>query len=104
MDCVYAILLLCTDEDYHMENTTVYVPDGVISQSFIINITDDEILECNETFIVTIRNFSICGFIIGRVDTTGVVIFADGGKQYIFHTKIQLLHIIINVDMYDYYI
>jgi len=64
-----------TDEDdYNGRNISVDVPAGVLSQSFLINITDDNILEFNETFSLTIESVSTCRVIIENVNTSEVII------------------------------
>jgi len=66
--------------DYNGRRITVVVSAGVLSQSFLINITNDNIVECNETFSLTIESFSTCQVTIGNVNTTEVTIIDDDGK------------------------
>ena len=44
----------------------VYVSARVISQSFTVAIVDNDIVECDETFIVTILSVTTCAVTIGN--------------------------------------
>ena len=55
--------------DYNSELYNVTFPAGVTSVSFDVMINDDNILEGNETFILTIANSSLNGQ--GFIFTTG---------------------------------
>ena len=68
------------DEDYDGEVITVDIPAGVSSQSFILNITNDDVVECNETFSITIESVSYCGVTIGNINTSEITIFASDGE------------------------
>ena len=68
------------DNDYNGGMITVDVPAGVLSQSFQINITDDDVVECNETFSLTIVSVSGCGNVIGYVNTSEVIIIDNDCK------------------------
>jgi len=53
-----------------------------MSTSFTINITDDSIAECDETFTLTLSvPSSPCGVISGSVDTSEVMIRDDDGRK-----------------------
>ena len=59
---------------------TVNVPAGVTTQPFTINIIDNNIFECNETFNVTIVSVTTCGVTIGSDNISEVMITDDDGK------------------------
>ena len=58
----------------------VNVPAGVMTQSFAVVIGDNEIVECNETFIVTILSVNTCGVIVGHNNRSEVRITDDDSK------------------------
>ena len=58
----------------------VTVPAGVMTQSFTLSIADNDIVECVETFIVTITSVTSCGVTIGSVSSTEVRITDDDSK------------------------
>lgn len=81
-------MILYIDEDYGGERMIINVPAGTVSQSFVINITDDDIVEHNELFGVTIVSVSTCGVTIGNINTSDVIIINDDG-EYV-HVYIQM--------------
>ena len=60
---------------------TVNVPAGVTTQPLAINIIDNNITECNETFNVTIVSVTTCGVTIGSNNISEVMITDDDGKH-----------------------
>ena len=58
----------------------VTVPAGVMMHPFTILITNNNIVECVETFIVTISSVTTCGVTIGSVSSTEVRITDDDSK------------------------
>ena len=58
----------------------VNVTAGVMTQSLTIDIVDDNIAECDETFNVTISSVTTCGVTIGSVSNTEVMITDDDSK------------------------
>ena len=58
----------------------VNVIAGVMTQSFTVPIVDNNIVECNETFIVTILSVTTCGVTIGNNYRSEVRIADDDGK------------------------
>ena len=66
------------EEDYHEGLIIITIPAGTLSQSFIINITDDDITECNRTFVMIIESASSCRYVIGNSSTTELVVIDDG--------------------------
>ena len=61
----------------------VNVPAGVMTQQFIISITNNSVVEYIETFNVTISSVTICRVTIGNVNNVEVSIIDDDGKSYI---------------------
>ena len=72
-------ILLFTDEDYDRENITINVPAGVVSVSFMINITD-YVAECNESFILVMQSLSTCRVTSGNINTSEIFIIDDDSK------------------------
>ena len=58
----------------------VDVPDGVMTQSFTIDIVDNDNVECDESFIVTIISVTTCGVTIGDNNSSEVIITDDDSK------------------------
>ena len=72
---------MCVDvEDYVGGMHTIAIPVGIITESFIINITDNNIVECRESFNVTIVSVTGSGVTIGNIDNTEVIILDNDGK------------------------
>ena len=71
--------IVYTDEDYDRENITINVPAGVLSVSFMINITDD-IVECNESFILVMQSLSTCRVTSGNINSSEIIIIDDDSK------------------------
>ena len=69
-----------TGEDYHGRRLIVFVPASVMSQLSTINITDDIILEHNETFRLTLESVSACGVAIGNLNTSEIIIIDNDGE------------------------
>ena len=67
-------------EDYNGTRITVDVPAGVLTQSFTIDIADNDIVECDEVFSVTIESVNTCGVTTGDVITSNVTIMDDDGE------------------------
>ena len=79
-------------EDYSGK-TTVNVPTGVTTQPLIINIIDNDILECDETFNVAIVSVTACGVTIGSNNISEVMIKDDDGKhRFIMSFSLSLYH------------
>ena len=58
------------------------VPSNITSTSFTINIIDDNIAECDETFTLTLSvPSSPCGVVSGSVSTSVVMIRDDDGRR-----------------------
>jgi len=77
--CLQFIRTYVGEDDYNGGRIVVDVPAGVLSQSFLINITDDSIVECNETFSVVIETVSTCQVTIGNVNTSEVTKIDNDG-------------------------
>ena len=59
----------------------VTVPAGEIAQLFTIAIVDDEVMEFDETFTVTILSVTTCAVTISDNSRTEVMITDDDGRQ-----------------------
>lgn len=57
----------------------ITVSAGVTAQSFKINIVNSDLVECTETFNVRIKSVTSCGFAIGSINITKVMI-TDNSK------------------------
>lgn len=75
--CMFGWIFI--DEDYNGGRITVIIPAGALSHLFAINITNDNIAECNETFSLAMKSVSLCGVAIGSDNTSEVVIIDDDG-------------------------
>ena len=58
----------------------VNVPAGAMTRQFTISIANNNIVECVETFTVTISSVTTCGVTIGSVSSTEVRITDDDSK------------------------
>ena len=67
-------------DDYNGTRITVEVPAGVLTQSFTIDIIDNDVVECDEVFSVTIESVTTCGVITGDVSSSNVTITDDDGE------------------------
>ena len=59
---------------------TVNVLAGVMTETFTVAIVDNNIVECVETFTVTISSVTTCGVTIGSDSSTEVRITDDDSK------------------------
>ena len=66
--------------DYNEGRITVNVPAGVLTQSFTIDIIDDDVVECDEVFSVTIETVTTCGVTTGDVISSNVTIMDDDSE------------------------
>ena len=66
--------------DYIRGYKTYTVKIGHKTQSFLIPIINDNILECDETFKVEILGVSLCGVTLGSVKAMDVTIVDDDSK------------------------
>ena len=69
--------------DYTEGRMNVTLPAEANSQTFRINVIDDNIIECSETFIVMIESVSPCGVTNGIVNSTEIIIIDDDSKLYV---------------------
>ena len=58
----------------------VNIPAGVMTQLLIVAIVDNDFVECDETFIVTILSVTTCGVTIGNNNRSEVIIADDDSK------------------------
>ena len=66
--------------DYTGGTRVIDVPAGVMTQPFTVDIVDNDIVECDETFIVTITSVTTCGVTIGNNNRSEVTITDDDSK------------------------
>ena len=80
-------------DDYGSNNNTaITVPANVMSTSFTINIIDDNIAECDETFTLTLSvPSSPCEVISESDDTSEVIIRDDDGRRNVSDYVVLLL-------------
>ena len=71
-------------EDYNGSSIIVNVQAGVTMQPLTINIIDNNIVECNEMFNVTMVSVTTCGVTIGSNRISEVMIRDDDGKYRFF--------------------
>ena len=78
-----SLLNIVTDgEDYKIDSTTVKVETGEISKSLTINIVNDDIAECAESFKLMLSIPSPpCEVVSGEDDTSEVMIKDDDGRS-----------------------
>ena len=81
MVSILLYLLFSAGEDYNGSPITLNVPAGVIMESLAINIIENNTVECNETFNVTIVSVTTCGVTIGSNNISEVMITDDDGKH-----------------------
>ena len=80
------------NEDYNATRITVDVPAGVSTQSFTINIIDNDVVECDEVFSVTIEPVTTCGVTTGDFVSSNVTIMDDDGKEKMYLNICQYLY------------
>ena len=77
-------MFVCTltgDYDYNSGPYNVLIPAGVTNVSFTVPIIDDNIIESNETFILTIKESSLSNHLAyGSYGATIVTIIDDDCK------------------------
>ena len=81
MVSILLYLLFSAGKDYNGSPITLNVPAGVIMESLAINIIENNTVECNETFNVTIVSVTTCGVTIGSNNSSEVMITDDDGKH-----------------------
>ena len=70
-------VLTLDGEDYSGRMEMIAIPARVITLSITISITDDNLVECVETFIVRILSVTTCGVTVGSVSIAQVRIIGD---------------------------
>lgn len=76
----YYMYIYVGEEDYIGGKRTVTIPTDTMLQSFTINITDDYIAECPESFNITIVSVTGIGVTTGNFDNVKVAILDDDGN------------------------
>ena len=78
---LFVMLILHAEaDDYNGARITVNVPAGVLTQSFTIDIIDNDVVECDEVFRVTIESVTTCGVTTGNCISSNVTIMDDDGE------------------------
>ena len=79
-----------------MTSTTVSVAAEQLSKSFTMNIINDNIIECDETFKLTLSVPALtCGVVNGTADTTEVTI-RDNDSRKSVSSVVLFIIILIN--------
>ena len=101
----FTTLTVFADEDFEQQRFSVFIPPGVSSQLTTVNITDDNIVEFNETFRLLIVSVSTCGVTIGSYNISEIII-ADNDGTYVRNTKYKMclrnIHTYVFIIMYYY--
>lgn len=72
-----------TGADYDQQSVLVIIAPGAVMQKFTVNITDDDIIECNEFFNLSISTEgALCGLTSSN-NNTQVMIENDDGKKFL---------------------
>ena len=83
-------MLYIDTEDYAVTIETIAIPPGVTMQPLTINIIDNNIVECNEMFNVTMVSVTTCGVTIGSNRISEVIIRDDDGKYMFIIVSVTL--------------
>ena len=73
-----ALFYTVDKKDYDKDKTLIAISAG--EESFVVNIVDDNIMECPETFKVQILSVKSCGFTIGSNNASIVEIRDNDSK------------------------
>ena len=76
-------------EDYNGSSKAVNVPPGVMMQTFMINIIDNNIEECIERFNVRIISVTTCRVTVGNNNISEVIITDDDSKLNILYIVLE---------------
>ena len=75
------LYFIADGDDYRIDSTIVNVTAGEMSKSFTINIINDDIAECDETFKLTfIIPTPPCEVVNGRNNISDVIIKDNDGR------------------------
>ena len=80
MQIIIQYNILTDGEDYNGGRMIVNISAGVLTQSFTIDIIDNDVVECDEVFRVTIESVTTCGVTTGDVISSNVTIMDDDGE------------------------
>ena len=79
---IYCFAQITGTKDYQRKSITVMVPADKISVTFAVNIINDDVSECNETFSLMLSiPTPPCGVVIGKNNTSEVIIRDDDGRR-----------------------
>ena len=87
-------VLTLDGEDYIGTMEMIAIPARVTTRSITISITDDNLVECAERFIVTITSVTTCGVTIGANNMSEVIITDDDSKYNNYNVDVILEYII----------
>ena len=82
------------EEDYARTSVTVNVPAGVVTQTLMINIINNNVVECIERFNARITSVTTCGVTIGNGNISEVIITDDDSKNNTINVSVILEYII----------
>ena len=85
------------EEDYTGGIMMVNIPAGVMTQQFTVFITDNNVVECVETFNVTISSITTCGVTKGSVSNAEVQIIDDESKACVVNNMFENNVVIMNI-------
>ena len=67
-------------EDFIDGTRNVNIPAGKSMVNFTVNTTISEMVECDETFDISMISVSACGVAIGSINNSKVIIKDNAGK------------------------
>ena len=74
------LFMYCVDPgDYAGGTRTITIAAGTTTESFTISIADNNVVECSESFVVSIGSVNGDGVTVGNVNSTEVTITDDDG-------------------------
>ena len=90
---LFSKVLTADGEDYSGRMEMIAIPARVMTRLITISITDDNLVECVERFIVTITSVTTCGVTISN-NMSEVIITDDDSKNYTIDVSVILENII----------
>ena len=82
----------------------VTVPTGKMTQSFTVAIVNDDVMECDEMFTITILSVTGCPVTISNTSRSEVMIVDDDGrKNYIVDSQLTGLHTVYKLSLLTKY-
>ena len=93
---MFVLYYTLAGEDHNRGCVTFNVPAGVTMQPLTINIMDNNVVECNEMFNVTMVSVTTCGVTIGSYRISELIIRDDDGKYKSFIVSVTLENNVIS--------